>query len=295
MKITVVGLGAIGSLFAYSLQKAGHQVSVWTRDNALSKTLKLDEHESLNFPANKTQLLEQADLVLICTKSWQLQNVLEQTLAFIPLSTPIVISHNGMGAIEKAQTLLDGRPILFATTTHGALKKDAETVLHTGIGQTVIGPYSKQALNLENLAQIFDSALPNAVWQTNIKQALWNKLAINCCINPLTAIFDCKNGELDTPDSLQIIETLCDEITQVMLVEGYKADSDTLFNTAKSVIKATSANYSSMHQDVSHQRVTEIDYITGYLLDCAKAHAIHTPYNQELYNKIKKLEASYDN
>ncbi|GAM54548.1 2-dehydropantoate 2-reductase [Vibrio ishigakensis] len=206
----------------YSLQKAGHQVSVWTRDNALSKTLKLDEHESLNFPANKTQLLEQADLVLICTKSWQLQNVLEQTLAFIPLSTPIVISHNGMGAIEKAQTLLDGRPILFATTTHGALKKDAETVLHTGIGQTVIGPYSKQALNLENLAQIFDSALPNAVWQTNIKQALWNKLAINCCINPLTAIFDCKNGELDTPDSLQIIETLCDEITQVMLVEATK-------------------------------------------------------------------------
>ncbi|GAM78418.1 2-dehydropantoate 2-reductase [Vibrio ishigakensis] len=50
-----------------------------------------------------------------------------------------------------------------------------------------------------------------------------------------------------------------------------------------------------MHQDVSHQRMTEIDYITGYLLDCAKAHAIQTPYNQELYNKIKKLEASYDN
>ncbi|GAM78417.1 2-dehydropantoate 2-reductase [Vibrio ishigakensis] len=222
MKITVVGLGAIGSLFAYSLQKAGHQVSVWTRDNALSKTLKLDEHESLNFPANNTQLLEQADLVIICTKSWQLQNVLEQPLAFIPLSTPIVISHNGMGAIEKAQTLLDGRPILFATTTHGALKKDPETVLHTGIGQTVIGPYSKQALNLENLARVFDSALPNAVWQTSIKQALWNKLAINCCINPITAILDCRNGELDTPDSLQIIEALCGEITKVMLAEATK-------------------------------------------------------------------------
>lgn len=294
MKITVVGLGAIGSLFAYSLKQAGHQVSIWTRDHASSKSLRLDNNPSYSFPANEPKLLQNAELVLICTKSWQLESALKQTIDLIPKTTPILISHNGMGAIEKSQSNLTDRPILFATTTHGALKTDSKTVMHTGAGQTTLGSYNEHAPEMQRLVGIFNDALPDALWHSNIKQALWDKLAINCCINPLTALHNCRNGALNTPKHLAEIKAICREIALVMNAEGFSAQQDHLFEKAQSVIRATSANYSSMHQDVAHQRMTEIDYISGYLLNRAKAHAIQAPHNQDLYNKIKQLEANYD-
>ena len=60
------------------------------------------------------------------------------------------------------------------------------------------------------------------------------------------------------------------------------------------VIEATSENYSSMHQDIFHNRPSEIDFITGYLLQRAKAHNIPAPVNQTLFQKIKQIEQDHD-
>ncbi|MEF1218253.1 ketopantoate reductase C-terminal domain-containing protein, partial [Photobacterium damselae] len=59
------------------------------------------------------------------------------------------------------------------------------------------------------------------------------------------------------------------------------------------VILATQANYSSMNRDVFHHRTTEIDYITGYLIETARRHHIVSPYNEELWQQIKQLEHHY--
>ena len=45
-----------------------------------------------------------------------------------------------------------------------------------------------------------------------------------------------------------------------------------------------------MHQDVANNRLTEIDFITGYLIKQAEKLAIAVPANQRLYKKIKQLE-----
>jgi 2-dehydropantoate 2-reductase len=140
------------------------------------------------------------------------------------------------------------------------------------------------------MAVILDSALAPTQWDNHLSQALWNKLAINCCINPLTAKLNSKNGELDTPLHLATIETLSQEIAQVMLAEGLEAKAKVIFERVKEVIKATSDNYSSMQQDVFHQRRTEIDYISGYLIRCAKLHGLAVPTNEHLYHQIKAIE-----
>lgn len=290
MNICLVGPGAVGSLWACHLHNDGHNVSLWTRTHQQTLSLQLDEHTPIVFDANRTQSLASAELVIVAVKAWQVKQALSPLLCSIDQQTPILFTHNGMGAVDEMATELQERPLLFATTTHGAYKPMTGKVLHTGKGQTTLGALNSQGQAYSHIAHLLDSALTPVHWDTNLSQALWNKLAINCCINPLTAILNCTNGGLDTPENLATIETLSQEIAQVMQAEGLNAKAKVIFERVKGVIKATSANYSSMHQDVFHQRRTEIDYISGYLIRCAKQHDIAVTTNERLYLQIKDIE-----
>jgi 2-dehydropantoate 2-reductase len=48
-----------------------------------------------------------------------------------------------------------------------------------------------------------------------------------------------------------------------------------------------------MQQDLANQRRTEIDYITGYLLQQAEQHGLELPRHRALYLKIKVLESQF--
>ncbi|GAB7219430.1 2-dehydropantoate 2-reductase [Vibrio comitans] len=295
MNICILGAGAIGSLWACYLHNAGHSVSLWTRSSETSISLSLDERPPLVFPCNQESQLANADLLIVTVKAWQVESAIHPIISLLNPSCSIIFSHNGMGAVEAILPQISNHPVLFATTTHGALRKNKNQIQHTGHGQTIIGSLNNLAdEQLDKLVEAFDLALPPALSDSNIGQALWNKLAINCCINPLTALNDCRNGELAAKDTLEIIDSLCFEIAMVINAEGFTCDNNELFTRTQQVIEATSANFSSMHQDIHHNRPTEIDYITGYLLQRALTHNIDTPMNKQLFKQIKQKEAQND-
>ncbi len=198
--------------------------------------------------------------------------------------------HNGMGAIDAIKERVNHHPVLQATTTHGALKENNHTVKHTGLGQTVIGPFNSLGNQCQFIQEVLSHSLPSIEWNPEIKIALWKKLAINCAINPLTAIHQCQNGHLAHSDIHQDVIRICSEVQQVLQQENVEWTETELVSIVNQVISSTSENYSSMNRDCFYQRKTEIDYITGYLLQKAEQHGISAPTNQTLYNQIKQLE-----
>ncbi len=201
--------------------------------------------------------------------------------------------HNGMGAVEAISESLTHFPVLFATTTHGALKATLNQVSHTGFGQTQVGPFNALGARCDFIADVFNHALAPVTWNPEIQQALWRKLAVNCAINPLTAIHQCANGALVAPEFTPIITAILDEVTAVMQAEAISGEAEALRDGVYQVIQATAANLSSMHQDVFHRRPTEIDFITGYVVRKGEQHGIATPVNSALYQQIKTLEQSW--
>lgn len=290
MNIVIIGPGAIGSLWAYALHQTGHNISVWLHHNREEFRLKLDNSNEIILNHNDLCSLTNADLVLVTTKVWQVTEALSPILPHLTQETIIMLMHNGMGVLEELGETIADFPLLMATTTHGAFKSTPSHVLHTGQGKTQIGAINTKGQQCEFITDVFHHALPEVNWNNEIKTALWAKLGINCVINPLTALEQCHNGTLSDPRFIPIIKRLVDEIVTIANAEELNFDSDTLLKQIDQVITATANNYSSMRQDIFFQRKTEIDYITGYLLNCARKHQISVPENSRLYNRIKQIE-----
>lgn len=301
MKITILGAGAIGSLWACKLAK-DHQVQLWTREqNNQPKQIRLDSNPALTFQSNQVEFLSQSELIIVCVKAMQVKDALVPLLPLIRHQTPIILLHNGMGSTDDIRAALEDHAIYLATTTHAALKPNKQHVLHTGQGQTHIGRYQKNSSQLQKPVQqteqesqwieALNQALPQTLWHSNIMHALWNKLAINCAINPLTALLNCKNGHLADEKHQPQLDSVLYEIAQVLQSQGLNQTYESLKQTVLQVITATQDNYSSMHQDITHHRQTEIDFINAYLVKVAKKSNISTPINQSLVEKIKRLES----
>lgn len=290
MNIVIVGPGAIGSLWAYKLHQAGHKVSLWGTKQNQQWMLAADDSPEILFSYNQPQTLIDADLLLITVKAWQVETAITPLLPHVNKDAILLFMHNGMGAVDNIAELISEYPVVIATTTHGALKVDAHHVKHTGIGQTQLGAFNEKGSQCTFLVDVLNHALPTVSWNPNIQLALWNKLAINCAINPLTAIHQCLNGALAEEKFRPTLDAVIDELVSVMQAEKIPVDRNQLTTTIDNVIRATAANKSSMHQDIFYRRQTEIDFITGYLVRKAQQHGIEVPANSELYKQIQILE-----
>lgn len=127
-------------------------------------------------------------------------------------------------------------------------------------------------------------------------QAQLLKLVINSVINPLTAVFNCKNGALRGDSYEAIMRLLVKEagaIVRALLPDMPEKDvyTDALLNHAVvEVAKLTAQNTSSMLQDVQIGRPTEIDYINGYFVAQGKKLGLPYRYHAEMVERVKSLE-----
>ncbi|NOH30869.1 2-dehydropantoate 2-reductase [Vibrio mediterranei] len=294
MNITILGPGAIGSLYAYKLHQAGHRASVWGRSPQDTVVIELDGGSAIHLPNCDVTSLKASDLVIVTLKAWQVELALKPLLKHLNCDTILLFLHNGMGTVEHLETAINHHPVLLGTSTHGALKLSSSQVRHTGLGQTFIGAWNDKGSRCSFIADVLDHAFKPVAWNSEIQTALWSKLVINCAINPLTAINNCQNGELTHKDYQQQIAMVVREATECANKMGVALKAEEMLDTVYKVIHATAQNYSSMHQDIYNKRQSEIDYITGYVVSISKRYGIAVPTNLALYHQIKQIESSWN-
>ncbi|MEN9533949.1 MAG: 2-dehydropantoate 2-reductase [Pseudomonadota bacterium] len=292
---SLLGCGALGGVFASLLTQSGQPTRVLLRDRHRS-TL----HPRIDFTSleGHTQLIAiergfisqpgQITRLLVVTKAGQVVSALTPLVGKLAAGVPIVLLHNGMGIAEQVVQLFPHNPVIAGVTSHGAMQGGHFVFHHTGKGETWLGPVNEAAKAYAALADDLGAALGQAGWDEQILARQWQKLAINCAINPLTALYKLKNGELAGPRFADVLQQICVEVADVMQAEGQPTSSDELLRRAMTVVELTADNYSSMYQDMEQGRETEIEAITGFLLACAAKHGIAVPVNQGLYQAIKE-------
>lgn len=290
----ILGAGAIGHFFAEKLLKSGQHAAFVLRPESESHIRSfnfenLATENSSNTVMAQSKLTPKCDFLLVTLKAQDVLPALTLLQSQIDKHCCIVLLHNGMGTAEQTEKLFPRNAIMVGTTSNGVLKLSGDHIRHTGAGVTWLGPFNNQAKRYKDIATQL-SALEELTWCDDIRQKLWLKLVINCAINPLTAIHQCKNGELAKPALHPQVVKIVQELALVCEKARLPWSYTELQAQVDSVIARTAENFSSMHQDRHFNRQTEIDFITGYVLKVANAYSIPVPTNQALFDKIKQQE-----
>lgn len=289
LNITIVGRGAIGSLMAARCIEQQQAFQMWWRSgntSPLSVSLKNGNNHQLQQGQGQTP-----DLLILPLKAWQIASALDEFAEHIPASCCIALLHNGIGTETLALNGFPENPILRLTTNRAA-KKQQEQITETGYGSSQAGWLRPPEIVLKlKIEALFDTLLAPCEWHEDIRIPLWGKLAINCIINPLTAIHQIPNGALKEAKYQAQIDTLLDEFYSVAQAEKIRLNKKALRENIAQVIELTAANYSSMHQDIHFKRHTEIDFINGFLLQTAANHGLMLPEHQALFAQIRQLES----
>lgn len=304
--IAILGAGAVGQLICRQLTVAGMNVGFIGR-NALESSQQVLSFTPLasaddlqqqmqaipySVPILTADTLDNIRLVIVCVKAYQVLDALSPLLKQLPSQCHILLLHNGMGPHLALAPLINaqanGRGLSLGTTSQGVLRQAHWQIKQTGQGLTQLGHFAGAELT-EHYRNALLAAIPNSEWVNAIVPCLWQKLAVNAAINPLTALYQCPNGKLAEPDFSEMINSIIDELVMVAAHDGVSLDQSFLHDRVYQVIRLTAGNFSSMHQDIAHQRRTEIDQINGYICERAQAHGLSAPVNAELWTRVKQL------
>jgi len=302
----ILGPGAIGRLLAHSLSPLVTTKLIGRRT--------LPEQQRLTTPEGKQRVQrlnvltvaplaseanESPAFVHITTKAMAAEAALESLASIVPPSTPLVLWQNGFLAQPRITQAWPG-PVLCATTTEGAYLTGDDGVVHAGRGHTFVGDLNNQHGELaETLAQILTQAGLAATKVEDIRQRLWQKLAVNAAINPLVALNNVHNGELRGEAYANRVVAVVKEVAAIMLTEDIQPPNnrqgeDGWLALVWQVIENTANNKASMLQDVEAKRPTERGAILGPLIESAQRHRLACKELQALDNKIAALEASFN-
>ncbi|MFS0727595.1 ketopantoate reductase family protein [Paenibacillus sp. 1P07SE] len=305
MRCLIIGGGAIGLLYGAKLAIGGSQAYVCTRTASQAAILReagieLAAQGTIRRVEVEAEAAEHiigdrlrffaAEAVLLTVKQYQLTGQLLDCLerAVLP-GTPVYCLQNGIGHLELLRGALPQLTFRAAVTTDGALRTGLNAVKHTGAGELWLEAADSN-LNETERQKMLVSTMKKAgiavFLSKQMKDRMYRKLLLNSVINPLTALYGVKNGELpEAPDRLAHMKLLYDETAAILHAAGMELRGDE-WEQVLALCRLTADNESSMLRDVRSGRQTEIDWINGGVAALARRLGLTAPHNEEITARI---------
>ena len=289
-RIFILGAGAIGSVVGALLSRENEVTLIGntTQVDAInSKGLSVlgDVHQTFHLPAD-TQIREipKKTLIFLTTKAYDSENAMRGIANLLKEDTVILVLQNGLGNEDIVKrTVNDKVEVLRAITTMAGEFFKAGEVRHWK-GETFI----EEGTSSMDIADLLKACGLKAIVCKNIGEKIWYKVVVNSVVNPLTAIFHVRNREIGTQTLAPVRHQITIECVNVGNAEGITFPQDLETWIEKEIAGYT--NFSSMYQDLTKGKKTEIDFLNGKIVELGGKHNISTPVNEAITSFIKFLE-----
>jgi 2-dehydropantoate 2-reductase len=319
LSFLVLGAGAVGGITAALMKKNGYNVEI---------ICKYDDYSSLilnhginvkgvcgNFtvriPAFSSvrQVKDRKDVILHATKATDMRDATLEALPLLNENGCFVSLQNGICEDEMMSVAGDEK-VIGCVTGWGATMESLGNLVMTSGGDFIIGyPGREPDELLALIAEALSSVVPVRI-TGNIMGHLYSKLIINSCITSLGAICGLYLGEmLSIPKVRRIfIEIIKESVTlaEKMNIKpeifagrldfGKFVKKEDLFSDFKRhlMIKIIGFKYrrlkSSSLQSLERGKLTEVDYLNGFIVRNAEKYGVKTPVNNAVTEMIHEIE-----
>jgi 2-dehydropantoate 2-reductase len=304
MKIVIIGCGAMGSIYAGLLARAGNDVAVVDRGAAhvaaINRVgLRVEGASGDHIAAIRafTQVPDGiADLVVVSVKAAQVADVAPRLGTLIGPETMILTIQNGVGSADLlAQYVPADRLAVGIAGGFGAIRRGPGHVYHNAMNIVRMGPFSTLSLaSVEAVASRWRQAGFTAEAVADVLSMQWEKLICNVAYSAPCALTGLTVGEvMDDPEMGPISRAAATEAWTVARAIGIAITAGDPVALVRNFAAGMPAARPSMLQDIENRRRSEIDVINGAVVRAAGQAGIAVPVNRTLVALVKVKERGF--
>ncbi|MFX0171902.1 MAG: ketopantoate reductase family protein [Candidatus Hodarchaeota archaeon] len=322
MRVAVIGVGAIGGPIAAHIAENAVDIVTVTKypelaDLIQSKGIKLQGLETERYVSMKAvssidQLEGKFEIIFLAMKAMDVLDATKALLPFLNDDSVVVTLQNGVVeddvAVIVGKNRVIGAVVVWASTmvTPGVINRTADGLFFIGLLDE-----SGNQKRLEEVAKLLKFSQPVTITD-NIFGILFNKLGVNAAINGVGAITGLTLGQMADNSQIRYIFmgittemiTVANELgiqinkigefhPQAIVLTG--SDSPVDLEKKHKIIQAIFGPYkdvkASTLQSLERGKVSEIDYLNGYIVRKGKELGIPTPINSAITKIVKEIEA----
>lgn len=306
MKLAVVGTGAMGSVYAGLLRRAGHDV--WAIDLWQDHVDAIAARGLVVSGASGSQVVDgicvgrepedagACDLWIVGTKAAAVEQV---SAGIAPLLRPgdvVMAFQNGLGAGERvARHVPPEHVVVGIAEGFGSSIPEPGHVHHHGMRLIRIGElHGGLSARVQQLEAVWRAAGFNVKAFADIDVMVWEKFLCNVTLSAPTAAFDVTVGELMAdPGAWSVALGCAMEAWRVADVTGVRFGFTDPIRYVTEFAGTIPDASPSMRLDHLAGRRSEVDVINGAVVDLGRRHGIETPYNETLCAILRRRESRF--
>jgi 2-dehydropantoate 2-reductase len=306
MKIAVVGTGAMGSVYAGLLGRAGHEVwaiDIWQEHiDAIADTGLSVSGASGNYVVDRLHVgsvpadAGSCDVWVIATKAADVDAAAAAIAPLLESDSVVMAFQNGIGAGERVARRIPGEHILIGIAEgFGSSIPEPGHVHHEGMRMIRIGEMDGGLTDrVQQLEQAWRDAGFNVEAFADVDRMIWEKFLCNVTLSAPCAAFDVTIGELmANPETWAVALGCTAEAYRLGLAKGVQFPFDDPFQYVTDFAATIPNSSPSMRLDHVAGRHSEVDVINGQVVELSRELGLDAPYNETLCAILRGREARF--
>lgn len=310
--IVVVGLGGVGGYFGFKINQFNETANQFTisfiaRDQTYNivktngLTLLSPEHpNSITKPNHLLQSVSEIndpDLVLICVKEYDLENVCKQLKQVITDKTILLPMMNGADIYDRIRKIIPDNTILPACVYVASHIREKGIVEHKGKAGKLI--FGKDPANLFTDIDWIIGLMKNSQIDFDFKENsfadIWTKFFFVSSFGLVTAKYNSSIGTV-CADEIQKLEAteIMKEVKMIADKKRINLPDDIIEKTFEKAMTFPSATPTSLQLDINVKKGnSELELFAGAIINYGKDLNIKTPFTEKIYSELMEIVENY--
>lgn len=310
--IVVVGLGGVGGYFGFKINQFNETANQFTisfiaRDQTYNivktngLTLLSPEHpNSITKPNHLLQSVSEIndpDLVLICVKEYDLENVCKQLKQVITDKTILLPMMNGADIYDRIRKIIPDNTILPACVYVASHIREKGIVEHKGkAGKLIFGKDPANPFtDIDWIIGLMKNSQIDFDFKDNSFTDIWTKFIFVSSFGLVTAKYNSSIGTVCADETQKLEATeIMKEVKLIADKKGINLPDDIIEKTFEKAMTFPPETPTSLQLDINVKKEnSELELFAGAIINYGKDLNIKTPFTEKIYSELMEIVENY--